>query len=871
MDDRLPYTTRRSLWIGGGLFLLLGTLTLLTSAATAKLDRAAEEAHFNLQAAELCDRIAKRMKDYEMLLRSAAGLFIASREVSRDEWHAYHQLLQPALYYPGLQGLGFAEWLTPGHVMPQEARIRAEGLAHYKVFPPGDRKAYAPVTYLEPMDWRNKRAIGYDMYSEPARRAAMDLARNTNMPALSAPVRLIQETDDTPQIGLLMYWPAMQQSSEGQPPRFIGFAYAAFRTADLMNAILDKDRPHFGLRIVDVDASPSDAVAYQSTSPTGPLKRTEELGVSGRIWRMEIYATPTYMARQSRHNAVTTQAVGLALSALIAMVLTTYLYQRENAALAERVRARELIQRETRFRRMIDTMPHGVFVVDHQGVIEHANQSLHRTFGHPAGSLIGRHLSVLLPEELRTQHQQHFAQYLLNPGDRLMGQGRELFGLAANGAMIPVEISLSPVRDNGHLSILAVVVDITPRRTAEEQLKQQAEALARSNHYKSEFLANVSHELRTPLNSILILSEQLHQNKGGRLSEREVLHARVIRQSGTELLALINDILDLSRIEAGRMELLKDHFAISSLSERLLEGLGPLADQKGLEFSVEIAADCPGMLFTDLQRLSQILRNLIQNAIKFTHKGGVQVQISRPTEPTRREEGFITFSVKDTGIGLPADKLDIIFDAFRQADGSTSRRFGGSGLGLTISKELAHLLGGYIEVNSQEGKGSIFTLCIPCGRDSSNTLLPSPDEAQPSAPHSDYRDQAVDERVAHAERHTNPVLIVDDDIRNIYAMSALLDELGFDSIPARHGEEALALVNQASFSLVFMDIAMPMMDGPTTIKALRAQGFTAPIVVVTAHAMKGDREQYLALGADDYLAKPVSRAATREILEKWVK
>jgi signal transduction histidine kinase len=238
-------------------------------------------------------------------------------------------------------------------------------------------------------------------------------------------------------------------------------------------------------------------------------------------------------------------------------------------------------------------------------------------------------------------------------------------------------------------------------------LAEKAAELERSNQYKSEFLANMSHELRTPLNSSLILSRLLADNKDGNLTQEQVKFARTISSANNDLLALINDILDLSKIESGKVELQPEAVTVASVLDTLQKTFQPVAQQKGLQFSASVAPNAPGRLETDPQRLGQILKNLLSNAFKFTERGEVSVRVSK----TR--DGMIAFAVKDTGIGIAEHQHDVIFEAFRQADGSTHRKYGGTGLGLSISRDLARLLGGDIGIESELGRGSTFTLKLP--------------------------------------------------------------------------------------------------------------------------------------------------------------
>jgi signal transduction histidine kinase/HAMP domain-containing protein/ActR/RegA family two-component response regulator len=400
---------------------------------------------------------------------------------------------------------------------------------------------------------------------------------------------------------------------------------------------------------------------------------------------------------------------------------------------------------------------------------------------------------------------------------------------------------------------------------ASRSLEEKAEQLQLISKYKSEFLANMSHELRTPLNSLLILSQVLAENRDGNLTPEQVKFAQTVYTSGNDLLSLINEILDLSKVEAGKMPMIPKSFRLGEVRDYLDQTFRHVAEQKGLSFEVQMDPTLPETAFTDLNRLQQILKNLLSNAFKFTSEGGVVLRVGRGAAP---DDGstMLSFAVQDTGIGIPPEKQKLIFEAFQQADGTTSRKYGGTGLGLTISREIARLLGGSIQVVSSPGQGSTFTLLLP---------------ASYAGPDASWREESLDLRAEPEDIEPLPesadltgtrVLLVDDDRRNIFALRTVLEARGVHVLHADNGRIALELIqNNPKLDLVLMDTMMPEMDGLTAIREIRETlGLqTLPIVSLTAKAMKGDREKALEAGAWDYVTKPVDPQRLLSVIHRW--
>ncbi|PWW35182.1 MULTISPECIES: response regulator [Paenibacillus] len=428
------------------------------------------------------------------------------------------------------------------------------------------------------------------------------------------------------------------------------------------------------------------------------------------------------------------------------------------------------------------------------------------------------------------------------------------------------------------------------------QLEQQAMQLSMTSKYKSEFLANMSHELRTPLNSLLILSQLLSENKDGNLSVKQQEYAQTIYMSGADLLKMIDEILDLSKVDAGKMDINYETMRMEELTSFVQQNFGPMANKKELSLNIEFDNNLPEWVYTDSHRVKQILRNLLSNAFKFTNRGSVSLigrKMKKEDLPgyLNTNQEYVGFTVKDTGIGIPSDKTDLIFEAFQQVDGTTSRKYGGTGLGLSISRELARLLGGAIQVESSEGVGSSFTLFLP---DNHEEEVQVDDAAREAAASSEIDKSGRDSRTMRSGRQTvltpdpesisimelppsdSPVpvlleddqenllegdkilLIIEDDVNFAHILMDMARGRGFKAIVALQGDKGLEMARQYLPDAIILDIQLPVMDGWTILGELKSSSATRHIPVHVISVID-DMKQGLMMGAIAYLKKPSSK------------
>lgn len=422
---------------------------------------------------------------------------------------------------------------------------------------------------------------------------------------------------------------------------------------------------------------------------------------------------------------------------------------------------------------------------------------------------------------------------------------------------------------------------------AGQELERKARELESSSQYKSEFLANMSHELRTPLNSLLILSDDLARNKKGNLDEDQVESAEIIYKSGQDLLNLINDILDLSKIESGKMQLVFEQMPLSEIEQKVMMNFKRITESKNIYVKVNRHEGVPGIIVSDVQRVYQIIKNLVSNAVKFTSKGGVAVDIRKPEKSeisqgsVLNQENSIAIAVTDTGIGIPLEKQQAIFDAFRQADGGTSRKFGGTGLGLSISRELAKLLSGEIHLRSIEGEGSCFTLILPISnpKDQPEDLKKGPvsgsvkdHEDVPVHPPSvlplarvNYSDISDDREGIEPNKRT--ILVVEDDTVFLNTLLKMCHEKGFNFLAANSGTEGLIIANKFHPDAIVLDISLPDANGWDILKTLKETHGTRHIPV---HMMSSQEQSIDAVerGAIGFILKPTQSNLMSEMIDK---
>ena len=708
-------------------FVLVVSVFLSVAAAgyVAMAARQRDRIRFQNAVQDVRDSIEGRIDTYTALLRAGTGLFAESGTVTRRGFHEFVERLDLPQRYPGIQGIGYIARTDQTDVPELVKSMRIQGASTFHIDPAGDRADYYPILYLEPPDGRNRTAIGYDMWTDPVRRAAMERARDTGMPAASGRVMLVEEVDGRRQPGFLIFVPVydggrVPETVAARRAALIGFVYSPFRAGDVLKEILDAHtRYHVSLQVFDGVTHDEAHELYDSGLPehVGPalgprFMTTASLAIAGRNWDLAFATRPDFYEESSASQLPLILAGGLIISLVLFGVARSEAQARseaERTAAELRTSEEALRESESRLRRLVDANIIGIIIADLDGRIIEANDAFLAIVGYTRGDLQAGHVNwgALTPDEYRPVIEQAL--------EETRRQGRhepfEAGYIRKDGSVVPALVGTAFLGGRQNL-VVGFLLDLTERKRAErereELLQREREAHAEAqaaNRAKDAFLATVSHELRTPLNAILGWAKMLHM---GHLDEdRKARAVEVIERNAQMQVRLIEDLLDVSRITAGKLRLDVRPIELGPVLHTALDALRPAAEARGVKLDWRFDAS-PDVVSGDAERLQQIFWNLLSNAIKFTPQGGaVMLTLAR-------HDGALAVQVSDTGIGIAPDFLPHIFEPFRQADSSTTRAHSGVGLGLAIVRHLVEIHGGTIRADSDgEGRGSTFVVELP--------------------------------------------------------------------------------------------------------------------------------------------------------------
>jgi signal transduction histidine kinase len=745
-------------------FVLLLSTTMWFWHSTSVKSREIASERFDFKHTEAEFAIEQRLLAYEQVLRGGVGLFAARNEVTRDEWAAYVHSLEIEKNFLGIQGIAFAVQVPADKLAAHVENVRSQGFPDYTITPAGERAEYSSIVYIEPFDWRNLRAFGFDMLTEPALREALERARDTGMPASSGKTTLAQETQDGVQSGFIMclpvYHPGDRPASvEARRLALNGYVCAPFRMRDLMQGILGPEKlPNIRLRIFDGAEASSASLMYDTLEGRPAASLTSSFGAdhpfdfAGHRWTLRFDSLPAFDAAVETQTPRVILVSGLLISVLFSAVVWS----------------------------------------------------------------------------LSLNHR----------------RARALAGANAG-----------------------LQTEIVERTKLEGELKGAKEAAEAANQAKSDFLANVSHELRTPLTLVLAPLEQLLGAERVPSDWRTQLDRA--QRNALLLMNRVNDILNFSKAEAGRFQVRFEAVDLAKVIGVLAQDAAVAAEAKGcaLTWSVDPGL---GTVYLDPQHFEKIAMNLVSNAIKFTHRGGA-IRV----EAIPLDEGWLEFAVVDSGIGIPPDKAQLLFERFSQIDNSATRHYSGTGIGLALVRQLAELMGGSVGVDSEPGRGSRFHVRLPRGDERCllQASADAPIEALPRSAMEDRQRRLRFHEGDHETRSTSPdrlrpaaerpalprVLVVDDhsDMRT-YIAELLQDECNV--VVAVDGEDAWAQLRHHAVNVVVSDVMMPKLDGFGLTKRIKACADLShlPVILLTARGGTDASVVGLESGADDYIAKPFS-------------
>ncbi len=518
-----------------------------------------------------------------------------------------------------------------------------------------------------------------------------------------------------------------------------------------------------------------------------------------------------------------------------------------------------LAESEERYKNIVEHTGDLIMMTEPDGAISYLSMACEEVIGHPRAAVLRDFTGLAHPDDRELLQQMCLAALR---GDE--PKGCEVRFITRDGEVRWLSQSFTPIwRDGGVHQVVSVIRDTTARRRSEEEMVRAYQISEAASVAKSRFLANVSHEIRTPMNAVLGLVGLL-LDMDLRAQERE--YATLAKRAAESLLALINDILDVSKIEAGRLEIDSREFGLESLLEDLRRLINVRISSKDVVFSLELDPDVPARLRGDSGRLRQILTNLLENAVKFTERGRISLHVALEREDP--SYAVLRFVVADTGVGIPTDCVDTVFELFTQVDGDEpQRQCGGTGLGLAISRQLAEMMGGTVRLESRVGVGSRFWVTLPFEKTEADRELRIESGSGLVAQASIGDGAALDVEIR--------ILVAEDNLVNQTVALGMLRKLGLGAALVQNGSEAIEALASEPYDLVFMDVQMPGMDGLEATRRIRDGGVGAvnqnvPIVAMTAHAMKGDRERCLASGMNDYLSKPVSLEDLAAVITRWV-
>ncbi|MBA1273702.1 CHASE domain-containing protein [Stutzerimonas azotifigens] len=794
--------------------------------------RAAQE-QFQMLANKVTEAIEQRLVNHEQILLGAAGLFDASGEVDRDQWHRYVERLQLTTRYPGIQGVGFGKVVRQQERAAHVQSMRAEGFPDYDIHPPGERPLYISVIYLEPFIDRNTVALGYDMFSEPVRQRALLRAAELGLASVTDKVTLRQETPDSTQAGILLYVPVYRPGMPLALPMqrmdaLIGVVYSPYRVSDLMRGILGPADPKLNLTIYSGDSEEPDDLIF-ATNRTGKhnprYSSLQHIRLYGQIWTLRLDSQPEFENAFHANEALLV-ILCIGLSALLFLLTSSLTVRRSRAeALArqmtEQIRQneRELRLSEERLALALKGSNDGLWDLNLQTGTFFASPRSMQMLGYHPGELesdMGLWERMMVADDLGVE-KERLSQTLQSQREHFTS---ELRLQHRNGQVVPVLVRGYVQRDSEGKPqrVSGTIMDLTEHKRVEQ--------------LKNEFVSTVSHELRTPLTSIAGALGLINGGVLGAIPAPMQQLLEIAHRNSLRLKHLINDLLDMEKIAAGKMSFNRREYPLRDLLEEALASNQSFAAQHGVRCTLETDTSA-ARVWVDGLRLQQVLANFLSNAIKFSPQGG-EVHLKSSVN-----EGLVRISVIDQGPGIPDSFRQRIFQKFAQADSSDSREKGGTGLGLAISKELVERMGGCLGFESVVGQGTTFWCELP------------------------VLDDPAQEHGSDKPR----LLVIEDEPDTGRLLHMMLRNAGYgvDRVESLH--QAREKLAEAQYLAVTLDLHLPDGNGHQLIDEMREHSATRdlPIIVISA-ANSLDQQQ--SQPGIIWLHKPISDAQLLAAVER---
>lgn len=832
---------------------LVATLLLTFYAWRFIAEREYEQAHssFAAMAIDTDEALRHRLQIYQRALEGGAAFVSVDDDVTPAEWRSYVDRLEIARAYPGMRGFGIFEAVADEDMPAFREDFASEFGDRFDIHPRVERAEHFVINRIEPLA-SNLAALGLDLAFEESRRQAIANSTASADPVLTKPIVLVQ--DEKQGAGFLLLLPVLNRDGD-LSGRWV---YSPLVAEELLTALTSRQGEEFALEVYHGDRLDAEKLLY-ATGPIAnaqPFELRRTMRLAGQPITLRWTSLPPFERRYASSAPLLALVSGLLITVLLGVLLTIFL-RREGHVVRKVHEATEELAERNRMLEMAEATAH----IGHwqysltDDSIRWSNE-VFRLHGLPTGTPPG------LDEAFEFYHPDD-RQVVEDSLNESIATGRQCRFkarlLAADGKTRHVEvIGQVDLDETGETeAIFGVIIDRTEETLMRDRLTETLEEARAADKAKSSFLANMSHEIRTPMNGVIGFTELALSEEEDPAKQRRL---QIIADSGNAMLRLLNDLLDFAKIEAKQMSVVSEPTDLRHTLRSCQRLMDPVAQAKGLALRLEVDPSLPPMVVVDKMRFRQIVLNLVGNALKFTDDGEVSITATisqRGSDDAPR----VFVIVRDTGIGIPADRIDNIFEKFTQADDTTARRYGGTGLGLPISAELAELMGGELRAKSEPGSGSIFTLSLPLEESST----------RPAAAKQVARrfDCGHDVRLR--------ILIAEDNPVNQELTTAMVQKAGHDCELARNGNEAVEAVERASkvgspYDMVLMDMQMPEMDGLQAARAIRAAGFDAenlPILAVTANAYAEDIESTAAAGMQAHLTKPLRFDDLCAAIEQW--